>query len=72
MADCTRPRNYADGLLDALATVAEVTGPMKLSDFNEKTWKMTCLIQERLAAKAADAFRAEGGPKLTNGEEVNK
>lgn len=56
-----RPQKYADGLLDAMVVVAEVVGPMKMDDFNEATWKMLCGIQERLAAKAADAFRAEGG-----------
>lgn len=52
----TRPPQYADGLLDALTIVAEVSGPMAFSDFNEATWKMLCKINERLAAKAADAY----------------
>lgn len=51
-----RPRQYADGLLDAMIVVAEVSGPMKMADFNDATWTMLCSINERLAKKAADAF----------------
>lgn len=56
---------YADGLLDAMIVVAEVSGPIHLSDFNDVTWEMLCRIQERLAAKAAEAFRAEAVPPET-------
>lgn len=54
-----RKRQYADGLMDAMIVVAEVSGPVKMEEFNEATWKMLTQIQERLAVKAADAFRAE-------------
>lgn len=54
-----RPPQYADGLLDALLIVAEVTEPMKMSDFNEATWKMLCAINAGIAGKAAQAFDGE-------------
>lgn len=54
-----RKKQYADGLMDAMMVVAEISGPIKMEEFNEATWKMLCQIQQRLAAKAADAFKAE-------------
>ena len=62
-----RPPQYADGLLEALRLVAEISGPLSFTDFSDATWKMLCTINERLAAKAADAFRAEA-----NGEEPRR
>lgn len=61
MTKRARAPQYADGLMDALVIVAEVSGPVKMTEFNDATWKMICGIQERLAAKAADAFRNEVG-----------
>lgn len=59
MTKRARPPQYADGLLDALVIVAEVTGPMKMEDFNEATWKMLCAINAGIAGKAAMAFSGE-------------
>lgn len=67
MTDRARPAQYADGLMDAMIVVAEVSGPMKMADFNEATWAMLCRINERLAAKAADAFRVDAN----DGEQQN-
>lgn len=47
------PDTRLDGLLEAMKIVAEVTGPMQMSDFNEATWKMLCGINMRLAEAAA-------------------
>lgn len=58
-----RPPRYADGLLDALVIVAEVSAPLNMADFNETTWKMLCEIHKRLAGAAGDAFEAEAGPR---------
>lgn len=54
-----RKKTYADGLLEALTLVAEISGPLSPTDFSPATWTMLCRIQETLAVRAADAFRAE-------------
>ncbi len=61
-----RRSTYADGLLDAMIVVAEVSGPMKMADFNDATWQMLCGINQRLAAKVAKAFEAEAGDGETS------
>jgi hypothetical protein len=47
-------KGYVSGVIEATLAVAEITGGMKLGDFNEQTWKMVCKINARLAGMAAD------------------
>lgn len=44
---------YVRGIMDAMIAVAKITGEMKIEDFNEQTWKMTCQIHATLAGMAA-------------------
>ena len=48
-------RGRFDGLAEAMRLVAEITGPMKPADFNEKTWSMLCKINVELASAASSA-----------------
>lgn len=51
-------RHHVQGILTAMATVAEVVGPIKMADMHEQTWKVVCEIAVRLAKLAADEAEA--------------
>ncbi len=42
------------GLLDALKTVAEITGPIRMEDINQETWSIICAINIKLSGMAAE------------------
>lgn len=47
-------KTYLDGLLDAMIAIAEVTGPIKLSDMQPQTWQVLTEFNIRLTKMAAD------------------
>jgi hypothetical protein len=47
-------RHRLNALIDAMQIVAEASGEMAVTDFNDATWKMLCEINEKLARAAAE------------------